>query len=110
MLRQPQGREVGNDGGNHPHHDRTTAALNKNVDAETGQAGQSERNVASSMLAEGGDGLLVVANQVGGDMARVVGSEEGEPGYLHRSHLAVDLYLGRTAGGENQVADFVRRA
>ena len=84
-------------GRNHAHHDGATAALNENVDAEPGQAGQSVGNVAGSMLAQGGDGLLVVANQIGGDVACVVGGQDREPGHLHRNHLAVDLHLRRTA-------------
>ncbi len=107
LLRQAQGRKVGNGGGNDAHHHGATAALNENVDAEPRQAGQSEGNVASPMLAQGRDRLLVVANQVGGDVARVVRREQGEPGHLHRNHLPVDLDLRRTSGREDQVADLL---
>src|SRR5258708_19800026 len=62
------------------------------------------------MLAERGDGLLIVADQICGDMASVIGGKEREPGHLHGYHLAVYLYLRRTAWRENQVADFLRGA
>src|SRR5258708_27394018 len=62
------------------------------------------------MLAERGDGLLIVADQICGDMASVIGGKEREPGTLHGYHLAVYLYLRRTAWRENQVADFLRGA
>ena len=99
-------RKIWNDGRNHAHHHRTTAALNKNIHAKPGQARQSKRNVASPVLAQRGDGLLVVANQIGGDVTRVVRGQKREPRHLHRDHLAIDLNLRRTARRKNQIADF----
>ena len=60
------------------------------------------------MLAECSDSLLVIADQVGSDVAGVIGAEDRKSGNLHRNHLAVDLHLGRTAGRKNQVADLLR--
>src|SRR5450755_3746852 len=62
------------------------------------------------MLAERGDGLLVVANQVCGNMPSVVGSKEREPGHLHGNHLPINLHLWWAARRKNQVADFFRGA
>ena len=106
LFGQAQGGKVGNCGRNHPHDDGTTATLNKDIDAKTGQARQSVGDVASAMLPERSNSLLVVTNQVGGNMPGIIGSEEGKPGNLHRNHLAVDLNLGWTAGREDQITDF----
>ena len=62
------------------------------------------------MLPEGGDRLLVIANEVSGDVPSVVGREESESGHLHRNHLPINLHLRRTARGKNQVADFLSSA
>src|SRR6201993_1915179 len=57
------------------------------------------------MLAQGIDGLLVIANQVRGDMTGIVGAKNRKPRHLHGDHLPVDLHLRRRAGREDQVAD-----
>ena len=52
LLRQAQGSEIGDFRRDDAHHDRATSPLNKNVDAKARQAGQSIRDVASSMFAQ----------------------------------------------------------
>ena len=43
---------------------------------ETRQAGQAKRNIAGPVLAKGGDRLLVVGDQVRGDVTRVIGAQD----------------------------------
>ena len=107
MLRQPQGSEIRDGGRNHAHHHRTAAALDENVDSEAGKPRKSVRDVAGAMLAQRGDGLLVVADQVDGDVARVVGVQNRHPRNLHRDQLAIYLHLRRPARRENEVADLL---
>ncbi len=106
LLGQVQSLKVGNCSRNDAHDHGTTAALNENVDAEAGQAGQSVGDVTSAVLPQRGDGLLVVADQVGGDVAGVISGQKSETRHLHGNHLAVNLDLRRTPGRENEVADF----
>src|ERR1700688_4858436 len=60
------------------------------------------------MLSQSRNCLFIVANQVGGYLASVIGSEAGKPRNLYRNKLAVNLHLGRASGRKNQVADFFR--
>src|SRR5579863_3045376 len=76
MLRQAQRGRFRNEGGNHAHHDGATAALDKYIDSKAGETGNSVRDIASALLAQRGDGLLVIADQVGGNLTSIVGSEE----------------------------------
>ena len=63
---------VGIDGRNDAHHNRATSALDKDIDAEARHSRQSIGDVAGTLLAKRIDCLLVIADQIGGDAARVV--------------------------------------
>src|SRR4029077_19014188 len=90
---QMQGDELGNSGRDDAHDDGATAALDKGVHAEAGKAGEPIGDVARTLFAERVDGLLVVADQVGGDAPGIVRSERGESLNVDRHQLAVDLHL-----------------
>jgi hypothetical protein len=102
--------ESRNDGRNHAHHNRATSALDKDVDAEARHARQPVGNVAGALLAKRIDGLLVVADQVGRDAARVIRRKRAAAGNFDRRELSVNLDLRRTPGRKNQIADFFRGA
>src|SRR5882757_6123265 len=102
---QTERSEVRDYCGNHAHHNRATAALNKDVDAEPRYARETVGYIARPVFAKGGDGLLVVANQISGNVARVVGSETRKSRHLNWNELAVHLHLRRPAGRKNQIAD-----
>ena len=72
---QTERSKIRNGGGNYAHHDRATAALDEDVDAEPGHTGQAVGYVARSVFAQGCDRLFVVADQIGGDVAGVIGSK-----------------------------------
>ena len=74
VRRQTKRSKVRDGGGYYTHHDGATAALDEDVDAEASHAGQAVGNVAGSVFAESGNRLLVVADQVGSEMAGVIGS------------------------------------
>ena len=105
-----QGTESWNDGGNNAHHDRATAALDENIDAEARRARQSVGDVAGALLAQRADGLLVGADQVGGDAARVIGRKHAMPASSTARQLPVNLDLRRASGREDQVAHLFRGA
>src|SRR5271154_7608655 len=105
MRWQAERSEVRDGGGDYAHYDGTPAALDKDVDAKPGHAGQAIGNVAGSVFAQCGDGLLVVANQIGGEMAGVIWRQHGESRNLNRDELAVDLHLWRPSGRKDEIAD-----
>ena len=102
--------QVRDGGGDDAHDDGATAALDEDVDAKAGDAGQAVGNVARSVFAQSGDRLFVVADQIGGDVAGVIGGKSCQSRHLYRNELAVDLNLGRASGRKNQIADFFRGA
>src|ERR1700686_190615 len=59
---KPKRTKSWNDGWNDAHHNRATAALNENIEAETRHARQPIGNVTRPLLAQSIDGLLVVAD------------------------------------------------
>src|SRR5437764_10285869 len=74
-----QVREIGNFSWNDAHHDRTAAALDEHIHTKAGPARQSVRHIASTLLTQGVDSLLVTADQVGCNVPRVVGSQHRKP-------------------------------
>ena len=80
LRRQAQRGELGNGGGNHAHDHSATAALDENVDPKAGQTRQAEGDIAGALLAQHVDRLLVVADEIGGDAAGIVGGEHRNPG------------------------------
>src|SRR5215471_8007335 len=60
------------------------------------------------MFAESINRLLVVTNEIGGDVARVVRRQHSETRDLHRDHLSINLDLRRTARRKDEIADLVR--
>jgi len=83
--------------------------LDEDVHPETTDSGKSIRYVAEALLAEDGDGLLVFADQIGGDAAGIVGAEWRESATLHPDQLAVNFYLRHPAGRKYEIADLIVR-
>ena len=104
----PRQAKVGhrrNRGRNQAHHHGKRAALAKDVDAEAGDLRGRKRQVAGALVRERSLGLHVRADQVGGNAVRVLRPEHREPRHRDRDELAVFFNLGRTAGGEDEIAD-----
>ena len=107
---QVQGIKFRYRGGNHAHDDSAASPLDEGVHSEARQARKPVRNIAGSLLAQRIDGLLVVADQVGGDAARVVGRERGKAIHLYRHELPINFHLRRSSRRKDQVADLLRGA
>ena len=90
-------REVGDVGGDDPHHDGATAALYEHVHPEAGFSRQAIGDIASALLAKGADGLFIAGNKIGCDVAGVVGGQYRQARYLDGNQLPVNFYLRRTA-------------
>jgi len=105
LLRQAQGCEVRHRSWDHSHHHCTAATLNEDVDTEARHSRQAIGDITGSLFPQHGDGLLVIADQIGSYVTRVVGAQQSQPGCLHRDQVPMDAHLGRTSRGENQVAD-----
>src|SRR6266436_2756558 len=90
--------EIWNACWNYPHDHRATAALNENVYAKPGHAGQGIRDIAVALLAQHTDRSLVAANQVGSDTACVVCAERTQSLQFDGNKLTVHLYLQLPAG------------
>src|ERR1700674_1732302 len=110
LRRQTKRTESRNDGRDYAHHNRATSALDKNIDAESRHSRQSIRNVAGTLLAKRIDGLLIVADQIGGNAACVIRRKYAAPGDFDRRELSVNLDLRRTPRRKNQIADLLRGA
>ena len=72
--------------------------------------GQAEGDVAGALLAQDVDGLLVVADEVGGDAAGIIRGEHAQSRTLDHHQLPIDFHLGWTPRRENQVAHLVTGA
>src|ERR1700728_2545562 len=65
--------EIRNSSGDDAHHDGATAALDEDVDSKTRNTGEAIGNVARSGFAQGCDCLFVIADEIGSDVAGIIG-------------------------------------
>jgi hypothetical protein len=102
--------ESRNHGWDDAHYNRATPALDEDIDAEPRHSRQSVGNVAGTLLAKRIDGLLIGADQIGRDAARVIRRKCAASGDFDRRKLSVNLDLGWTPRRKNQIADLLRCA
>ena len=97
--------KAGNGIGNHAHDDGVGAALAKDIDAEAGEAGEAVGKIGGAILLEFADGMLVLADDVVGNEARVVRAQRFQALEFQLHEFAADFDLRGASGRKDQVAD-----
>ena len=88
---------------NHAHHHRVGAALPEDVDPEARLLRQRIRKVARSRALERRLGVLVLTDQVVGDLRRMFGQQDRQSIDANPGQPAVQFDLGRAAGRKHQI-------
>jgi hypothetical protein len=89
LLREVEGFKTWDGAGNYAHYDCATAALHEDVDPETSATRQPVGDIAFALLSQSGKSVLVLSNQVGGDVLGVIGRESRKPRDKHRDETPV---------------------
>ncbi len=104
-IRQVQLGESGNIVGDDAHNDGAGTALLENVDAESGDAGDSIREVCRTVGFQFASGRFIFAHDVVGQERSVLRSEALQSLKFEFDELAADFHLRRAARGKDQVTD-----
>ena len=101
--------EAGNAFRDHAHDDGVAAALAENIHAKAADAGQPVGKVGRSVAFSCFAGCSLLADDVVGDQASIVGQQFLQAFELELDELAADFNLRRAARRKNQIADMTGR-
>src|ERR1700730_15788389 len=98
-----QVQEAGNLVWDNAHHHRAASSLLEDIYAEARHTSDSIGKIRGSILFEHPNGRFVLAHDVVGDVAGVLGGEALQSLVLQLQELAVDFDLRRAPRRENQI-------